>query len=232
MSVCCVCVLCRQALSARDVHEIADAAVRDGCPSADLVTMSKLGTNGTHPGNLYRDLLRMSRRKIYGGMLSVYDVDTVVQNPDVTSQPLQMLLPHEWFSALYHKDKDLFHKVMGTETCKEFWTRMAACDEPWLKHHEYRREVEADPARRAPKDFWRRRCHGQAARSDGPAFLRNGMPLAELEIAAADLHHPLSLAIAMYDGTIERGSCVELQVLSRRHAPTRGSPWQAVAEEF
>ena len=92
----------------------------------------------------------MSRRKCRGDMLAVYDVDTVVQTPDVTSQSLQMLLPHEWFSALYHKDKDLFHAIMGTDTCKEFWTRMAACDEPWLKHHEYRQEVEADPARRVP----------------------------------------------------------------------------------
>ena len=132
---CCVCVLCRQALSARDAHEISDTAAQDGCSNKSVIGLSKLGNRGRHLGNLYRDLLRMTRRQHQH--ISVYDVDTVVQNPNMTSQSLKMLLPHEWFSALYHRDRNAFHKVMGTDTCEEFRKIMAACNETWLKHHEY-----------------------------------------------------------------------------------------------
>ena len=38
-----VSACCRQALSARHVHEISDAAVQDGCPNATVAALSKLG---------------------------------------------------------------------------------------------------------------------------------------------------------------------------------------------
>ena len=129
---CRVCVLCRQALSARDFHEISDAAAQHGCSNKSIIGLSKLGNRGRHLGNLYRDLLRMARRQHQH--ISVYDVDTVVQTPNVTSQSLQIPLPHECFSALYHRDRNVFDKVMGTDTCESSgreWQR-----EPWLKHHE------------------------------------------------------------------------------------------------
>ena len=157
VSVCgfasvCAILLCLLSVSpgsvGRDVHEISDAAAQDGCSNKSVIGLSKLGNRGRHLGNLYRALLRMTRRQHQH--ISVCDVDTVVKIPNATSQSLQMPLPHEWFSALNHRDRNVFDRVMGTDTCEEFWKRMAACDEPWLKHHQYRREVEAKPARRVP----------------------------------------------------------------------------------
>ena len=67
---------------------------------------------------------------------------------------------------------------------------MTAREEPWWRHHEYRREVEADPARRIPI-----RKVGDAAgmgKQRGVTVLHFsalGCRLPSLGVTAADLHN-------------------------------------------
>ena len=37
-----------------------------------------------------------------------------------------MLLPHEFFSALYHQHRPKFHSVFSTVDCERFWSKMPA----------------------------------------------------------------------------------------------------------
>ena len=121
--------------SVQQVQMTAKLAVQDmkdfGCGDlpADLVFLASLGSGGTHPQNMHRDLLNKMEK------------ESSMCQPTITNLPLKQgsvpqsfLLPREVFSCLYHQHPQSFQKLLipgGPEQLALFWSRFA--DHPALK---------------------------------------------------------------------------------------------------
>ena len=77
-------------VSATQVQRIADAAVRSGANSEDLLLLQGLGANGFAAQNSHRDMMK----------LPVFRQMRAPHLTHITTQSIPLLLPHLWVNCL------------------------------------------------------------------------------------------------------------------------------------
>lgn len=109
-------------LSAPSVQEIAMAAKLSGLISADIEHLASLGASGHSPQNIHRDMVRTYCKDLVPPEPHVLEVPMLVTEGTqvhTTGMPCELLLPHDWVSAL---DKaGLMEEIMGLSLLEQFW---------------------------------------------------------------------------------------------------------------
>ena len=118
------------------LQKIAMFAVADGAKHPDLEVMAKLGTEGRHPNNMYKQLVTKLMPSAISSALTTIKIwnKRVGKTPIQVDQPI--LLPHTLFSTLYHQHRDVFVKqMMGGDTNEvgKFWAAMQG--NPYYEQH-------------------------------------------------------------------------------------------------
>eukprot|EP00959_Pyramimonas_sp_CCMP1952_P233669 4883433-Pyramimonas_sp.AAC.1 len=112
---------CWGLVAATDVQRIAMAAYRDGLRHREISHLASLGSWGNYPGNIHGQLATFLGKNWLPEPL-VFPVSCI--DPK-TTQPTEAsaaaLLPHEWFSALYHRHPAEFQEIFGIERLRDFW---------------------------------------------------------------------------------------------------------------
>ena len=94
-------------LSAREVQQFADAAVKSGASRPELVALQGLGSMGQRPGNVHRDLMRKCFAQLAAP--TPYKLACKMQRKVAGEKVAQetdcfVLLPHQWIEALQQGD--------------------------------------------------------------------------------------------------------------------------------
>ena len=112
-------------MSPQQMQSIAALAMQDvekaveGKLLRDLRFLSKIGNEGRHPNNMYRDVMRM--------VDSRYNLCpmTTLEIPSKMGETMaNLLMPHELFAFMHAKHPDQFHKAFlprGQEDLQRFW---------------------------------------------------------------------------------------------------------------
>lgn len=83
--------------------------------------LAKLGSNGAHPNNIWRDL----RNILPKPKLQLAQVQIPMKHTTLGkfAASIPMLLPHTLFAALYEQFPDMFNKIVlgSTQQCRKFW---------------------------------------------------------------------------------------------------------------
>ena len=106
-----------QARSATGAQQCCEAAVLDGTPRA-IHDIAQLGANGTFPGNVERDLHRLSRRLSRNCGVEPYWVETTVVDRTGVEKPacIPMILPHEIMNSVWTMDQnDVSCRFVGSD---------------------------------------------------------------------------------------------------------------------
>lgn len=114
-------------IPATEVQRVAMAGYKDGLRHPEVVKLASLGQWGHYPGNIHGQLHTILGTN-YLPEPAVFPVSCV--NPKtsaVTIADCAALLPHEWFSALYHRYNEEFHEMFGVERIGEFWGAARRC---------------------------------------------------------------------------------------------------------
>lgn len=112
------------------LQKIAKAAVDDGIRLRDLESLAHLGSTGAYPGNMHRELCSKLKESVVSSSQSTIEV--VYKNVRGSfgaflRRHVPILLPHELFSAIYHKYPEAFVSSIlggGPHNIKEFWSAM------------------------------------------------------------------------------------------------------------
>ena len=98
------------------------ASLKDGATCPEVAELAKLGAYGLSPQHIHRDLTR----KFLKDMNTPHPQSLIVAatNPR-TAEPchrrVYMILPHDWFSHLFHHYRDEFWRVFAVPDIKKFW---------------------------------------------------------------------------------------------------------------
>ena len=120
-------------LSSPQVQELAAGALKQGARGTN--SFAKIGTSGTRPGNMFRDLVQAFGYPAGAPPLFWANVPTA---SGIVAHPF--MLPHLFFGHLNKNNKEQFLKsVLGMDTdCEFFWSseegRKLAEQHPELKH--------------------------------------------------------------------------------------------------
>ena len=110
-------------MPAAEVQRIALSAYRDGLRHPEVAKLAALGSWGNYPGNVHQQLTTMLSNS--QNMLPVPMTFEVACVDPKTAQAAKAdcsaLLPHEWFSALYHRYRAEFNAIFGVGRLAEFW---------------------------------------------------------------------------------------------------------------
>ena len=119
------------ALSTPVVQQIAAAAVADGVSHADVVFLSKLGTSGRHPNNMYKELTR----KLKDTPLTEALDNISVWQKKANSAPVRVsqliMLPHRAFASIYKSFPQVFQQNIlggGADEPTRFWRAVEHTD--------------------------------------------------------------------------------------------------------
>ena len=118
------------------IQAIAACAVRDGATHPDIVTISKLGTDGKYANNMYAELCRKLVPTPVTTALDTINVWVKKSGKPPVKVAHHILLPHKLFACLYHNHRDVFvRSVLGgsPEEPKKFWQSQQA--NPSYKDH-------------------------------------------------------------------------------------------------
>ena len=124
-------------ISAPEVQEIADAAVKSGSTSADLTKLQLLGSHGSSNKNIHRDLMRsLTRDGTKAPTLREVCTPCVVTDSSgekvVEEKNIPIMLPHEWVESLDEnlclrlcpleiRLQHVVNKVVYCRTSSEIW---------------------------------------------------------------------------------------------------------------
>ena len=123
-------------------QQYAHDALEDGArPVPLLKKISKLGRGGEQPGGCWSDMRKLMPTSFANTVLSYVPIPLKSENEPGR---LQMALPHAFFSALYHANKDKFASIMYNsemQNLETFWDTQR--DHPLYRghcmhHHPYR----------------------------------------------------------------------------------------------
>ena len=109
-----------------DAQELAAAAEADGA----TVSVARIGGDGKHPQNAFRDINRQARREL-SIPWSLYNVKTILVGQDGFASKegtLPILLPHELVALMYEADSSRFHELVGTAGASAWWRRVPLPD--------------------------------------------------------------------------------------------------------
>ena len=110
-------------LSAPGVQEIAQAAVQSGCATQDIKFMGSIGSNGAHPNNAQRDLMRTYCFELSTPEPFSFKVPLKLRQPDGTTAVVMsdfaVACPHDWLAALDRHSR--LDSVWGANKIEEFW---------------------------------------------------------------------------------------------------------------
>ena len=109
-----------------DAQELAAAAEADGA----TVSVARIGGDGKHPQNAFRDINRQARREL-AIPWSLYNVKTILVGQDGFASKegtLPILLPHELVALMYEADSSRFHELVGTAGASAWWRRVPLPD--------------------------------------------------------------------------------------------------------
>ena len=131
--------------SLQSIQELSYAAMLDGTKSI----LAELGCSGEYPSNVERDLRRRCKRAM-GIALEPYPIDvTVKQHGALLPLTINVLLPHEVFSHLFHYDEQMFHHVFY-ENALEYWGLEFENRSDWLVSHPLYQAVADSPGSFSP----------------------------------------------------------------------------------
>ncbi|CAK0806739.1 unnamed protein product, partial [Prorocentrum cordatum] len=108
-------------MPATEVQRIAAAAYKDGLRHGEISRLAALGQRGNYPGNIHQQLNTMLGRNSLPQpmVLEIPCVDP--KTSEVALADCGVLLPHEWFSALFHRYETEFNYIFGVDRLGEFW---------------------------------------------------------------------------------------------------------------
>jgi hypothetical protein len=118
------------------IQLIADAARKDGCDHPDVVRLAGLGCNGLHPGNCKRELqLMWPPMPLHDALVKIPVTQKVRRGPRLCLErvPTAVLLPHTWFSVMYHEYRSHWESLVRDSDPCEFWEAMAG----WSAYEEH-----------------------------------------------------------------------------------------------
>lgn len=122
-------------LSPQKVQRYCEAALQDGMHAyPDLEILAKLGTDGSHPGHVWRDLKNMPD-PLHSSLYTAR-VPMKVPAGRSTMADLDILAPHLVLNALYHGHRGQFNEKMlggGPENVATFWESQV--DHPMFANH-------------------------------------------------------------------------------------------------
>ena len=130
-------------LSAIDVQSLASAAVSSGCGEAGVASLAGLGSHGSIPGNINRDLLRNlgpCNMVPEACKCQVAYMDPKASKELVDQGMCSLLLPHEWLHCLSHdpENQGFFEEAFGVHSLREFWEEQNWLANPKLKNFCFR----------------------------------------------------------------------------------------------
>ncbi|CAK0819926.1 unnamed protein product [Prorocentrum cordatum] len=97
------------------------AAFRDGLHHPEVQRLASLGSWGHYPGNIHGQLTRMLGKSMLPDPLDITIPCLDPKTTAVTEATASILLPHEWFSAMYHHYPAEFHDLI-----ERLWRRIQA----------------------------------------------------------------------------------------------------------
>ncbi len=109
--------------TATEVQRVAHAAFKDGLKHPEIQKLAQLGQWGNYPGNIHDQLRRMLGKSKLPEPL---DFDVPCLDPKtstITEATCSVLLPHEWFSSLYHEYPAEFEDLFAPNGLEEFWSK-------------------------------------------------------------------------------------------------------------
>ena len=115
------------ALSTPQIQATAKCVVLDGCSHPDVVTLSKLGSDGKYPNNMYSELCnKLQPTPITHALdeITVWQKKPGKRPVEVTHK---ILLPHKLFASLYADHNDVFKASLlggGEDEPARFWEAM------------------------------------------------------------------------------------------------------------
>ena len=124
-------------MSAKDVQELADLAIKSGATHPEVAWLVKMGGSGTSDGghcsrDLYRKFLKdLDVPKPYFIKVPVYkskDRDAIVEID------LPLLLPHDWFFHLHKGYPDKFQEAFGIENVPSWWSQQKISNPKMFQH--------------------------------------------------------------------------------------------------
>jgi len=107
--------------SSNTVEQFAAAATSSGCKTPDVQRLSALGAHGHLPGNIHKALVRQFSKGLLTPEPYIVNVPLKVRRRtrvSVVTQPLHILLPHEWIGAL--AEADISADVLGLQRVQGF----------------------------------------------------------------------------------------------------------------
>ncbi len=122
-------------LSTPVLQTIAACAVKDGNSHQD-VTLSKLGSSGKYPNNMYSELIKKLKHTPITDALDEITVWSKKEGKPPVQVTHKILLPHHLFASLYHNHHEILVKsIMGgsSDEPEKLWQAMAA--NPTYKNH-------------------------------------------------------------------------------------------------
>ena len=178
-----------QARSATGAQQCCEAAVLDGTPRA-IHDIAQLGANGTFPGNVERDLHRLSRRLSLNCGVEPYWVETTVVDRTGVEKPacIPMILPHEIMNSVWTMDQNEFScRFVGADgECEQIWHRSLFAGN--FSNHPSINEISEQPQHHIPI-----RLH----EDDGPMTRHSSLLLIQLTSALVFLSSMLSRYICI-----------------------------------
>ena len=108
-------------MAAAEVQRIAAAAFRDGLRHKEIHHLASLGSWGNYPGNVHGQLTSMLGKNLLPIPLKFEIACVDTKTTKVSTSEASVLLPHEWFSAMFHQYPTEFNNIFGVDRLGEFW---------------------------------------------------------------------------------------------------------------
>lgn len=109
-------------IAAVQVQKRLHGSLKDGATHPEVAELAKLGAWGAAPQHLHRDLMR----RFFKDMNMPHPQSLVVlainpRNAEECHPRVDMILPHDWFSTLFHQYRDEFWRLFAVPGIKRFW---------------------------------------------------------------------------------------------------------------
>lgn len=108
-------------MSAAEVQQLAQAAVRSGAKGQDLDDLAALGAHGNSLGNAQRDLTRLLFNEV-AAPLPVKTQTFLSAADGVKLRDCELMLPHDWIAALF--EHGVSNQLLGLQRRSLFWNQM------------------------------------------------------------------------------------------------------------
>ena len=110
-------------IPAVQVQKRLHGSLKDGATHPEVAALAKLGAWGRHPQHVHRDLVRRFFKDMC--MPAPQSVVVLAINPRHANRchpTVDMILPHDWFSHLFHHYRDEFWRLFAVPEITRFWS--------------------------------------------------------------------------------------------------------------